>query len=219
MERIAVETGLLDANDAIAARNRDRLERARTLVVNLLSGPGAGKTALLEALLPRLTPRLRVAVIEGDLATTLDADRIAALGIPAHQITTGTLCHLEADQVERALDALGDVPRDLLFVENVGNLVCPANFDLGERLRVAVLSTPEGDDKPRKYPVLFHGADAVAITKTDLLPHLDVTLDGLVHAVRRVNAHAPIFPVSARTGAGIDALGEWIEARRREAFG
>lgn len=218
MERIPVRAGLLDANDAVAGRNRDRFAHDRSFVVNLLSGPGAGKTSLLEALIPRLRERLRIGVIEGDLATTLDADRIAALGVPAHQITTGTLCHLEADMVERALTAFDSLPpRDLIFVENVGNLICPANFDLGEDLRIALLSTPEGDDKPRKYPILFHGADAVVVSKTDLLPHLDLSLESLAASVRQVNARAPIFPVSCRTGEGIDTLLAWLEERRTEA--
>ncbi len=214
MERIEVGQGLLDANAVAAGRLRDRFQSAGTLAVNLLSSPGAGKTALLEKLLPRWRGQRRTAVIEGDLATTLDRDRIAALDVPAVQITTGTLCHLEASLIESALSELPGPLPELLFIENVGNLICPANFDLGETLRIALLSTPEGADKPRKYPILFHGADLVLITKADLLPHLDLTFTDLEDSVRSVNAIAPVLAVSARTGEGMETLFEWIDARQ-----
>lgn len=219
MERIEVHQGLLDANAASAARLRERFLCAGTFAVNLLSSPGAGKTSLLEALLPRWRGRRRTAVIEGDLATNLDRDRIAALDVPAVQITTGTLCHLEASLIEDALRTLPGPLPEILFIENVGNLICPANFDLGESLRIALLSTPEGADKPRKYPILFHGADLVLVTKSDLLPHLDVTWSDLEDSVRSVNAVAPVMAVSARSGEGMDTVFDWIESRSRRSQG
>jgi hydrogenase nickel incorporation protein HypB len=219
MERIEVHQGLLDANAVAAGRLRERFHGAGTLTVNLLSSPGAGKTSLLESLLPRWRGLRRTAVIEGDLATTLDRDRIAALDIPAVQITTGTLCHLEASLIENALQTLPGPLPEILFIENVGNLICPANFDLGESLRIALLSTPEGADKPRKYPILFHGADLVLVTKADLLPHLDLTVADLEDSVRSVNAEAPVLPVSARTGQGIETLFHWIDARTPAYWG
>jgi len=219
MERIEVHQGLLDANAASAARLRERFQSAGTFAVNLLSSPGAGKTSLLEGLLPRWRGRRRTAVIEGDLATNLDRDRIAALDVPAVQITTGTLCHLEASLIEDALRTLPGPLPEILFIENVGNLICPANFDLGESLRIALLSTPEGADKPRKYPILFHGADLVLVTKSDLLPHLDVTWSDLEDSVRSVNAVAPVMAVSARSGEGMDTVFDWIESRSRRCQG
>jgi len=213
VERVPIEVSLHAANDRAADALRRRFQAAGTLVANILSSPGSGKTALLEALLPRWSAHRTAAVVVGDLATELDRDRLAATGTPAVQIVTGTLCHLEAELVDGAIGRLPDTPPDLLLIENVGNLVCPANFDLGEDLRIVLLSTTEGADKPRKYPIAFHRADLVVVTKADLLPHVDIDRQTVVDAVRSVNATAPVLEVSAKTGAGIDDLLAWLEQR------
>ncbi len=163
---------LLVYNDRQAELNRARLDSHGVLAINLMSSPGSGKTALLEATIRKLNGGLRIGVIEGDLETENDADRIRALGVPAHQITTGTACHLDAHLVEKALDQLNLANLDVLFIENVGNLVCPASFDLGHHRNVALLSVTEGDDKPAKYPVMFRSADLMLISKTDILPYI-----------------------------------------------
>jgi len=210
--RLRLERDLLALNDSVAAANRLALARQRTLALNLMSSPGAGKTTLLVATLRRLegTP---VGVIEGDQATSLDADRIRAAGAPAVQVNTGAGCHLEAGMVARALERLPPLPDGVLFIENVGNLVCPAAFDLGEGRRVVVVSVTEGEDKPLKYPAMFAGADLLVVTKVDLLPHLDVDLPLLVANLDRVAPGVPHLPVSARTGQGMDAWCAWILAR------
>jgi hydrogenase nickel incorporation protein HypB len=203
---IAIEERLLSANDAAAAHNRAHFARQGLLAVNLMGTPGAGKTALLEATIR--AGRWRIAVIEGDQATDRDAARIAAAGAPVAQIETGAGCHLDAGQVHRALHGLGG-DADVLFIENVGNLVCPALFDLGEHLRVVVTSPPEGEDKPLKYPPMFRAADVVVLNKVDLLPHLSFDLDAWRAALDAVNPRAAVVCLSARSGAG---LSEWIEA-------
>jgi hydrogenase nickel incorporation protein HypB len=181
------------------------------LVMNLMSAPGAGKTTLLEATIKALPARLRIAVIEGDLQTDLDAQRIQALGVRAHQITTGTVCHLDARMVARALDAFPVDNLDLLVIENVGNLICPASFDLGESLRVVVCSVAEGPEKPKKYPVMFNKANIVLINKIDLASASGVNVAELAANVREVNPHATIFALSARTGEGFEAWTHWLE--------
>ncbi|TWT41940.1 Hydrogenase isoenzymes nickel incorporation protein HypB [Phycisphaerae bacterium RAS1] len=201
---------VLEKNDAAAAQNRERFDRLGLTCVDLLGGAGSGKTALLEAVLPILTRNLRVAVLEGDIATTRDAERIAALGVPVVQLTTEGGCHLTAPHVQRALGELTLDELDLLIIENVGNPICPANFALGEHARVALLSVAEGDDKPAKYPLLFRGADLVVISKCDLLPHVDFNLAAAKTDLRRVNAAAPLLETSARCGTGIDRLAAWL---------
>ena len=168
MDQVAVRTNVLQANQETAMRNRELFERERITAINLMSAPGAGKTTLLEATIQALRSQYRMAVIEGDLQTELDAERIRAMGIPSHQITTGTVCHLDARMIDRALAAFPVKDVELLFIENVGNLICPASYDLGEKLRVVVCSVAEGADKPKKYPVMFHKADAIVINKADL---------------------------------------------------
>ena len=170
---IVVRENLLAANDRIAAHVREHLDASGVLAINLMSSPGAGKTSLLEATIGALPPDFKVAVIEGDLETENDAERIRRRGAPAVQITTGVACHLDAAMVHDALDNLPLDGVDILFIENVGNLVCPADFDVGQHLNIVLLSVPEGDDKPEKYPVIFRNADLVLITKIDLLPHID----------------------------------------------
>jgi hydrogenase nickel incorporation protein HypB len=213
MHRIEVGSNILQANEEIAEENR-KIFRARGLfVVNIMSAPGAGKTSVLEETIKRLKPAVNIGVIEGDLHTTLDSDRINALGVPSFQITTGTICHLDARMIHSALHGFELDGLDLLFIENVGNLVCPAEFDLGEDLRVMVFSTVEGADKPKKYPVMFHEAEAVLLNKTDLVPYSGVPLDELIANVLDVNPEANIFPTSCRTGEGIDLWVKWLTSR------
>jgi hydrogenase nickel incorporation protein HypB len=209
MERISVQTGVLNANQQTAKENRQLFEDSGLLVVNMMSAPGAGKTTLLEATIKALQGRYRLAVIEGDLQTDLDAKRIRALGVRSHQITTGTVCHLDSRMVARALEVFPIDELDLLVIENVGNLICPASFDLGEGLRVVVCSVAEGPEKPRKYPVMFHKADVVVINKIDLA---DMTeLSELEANIRSVNPLADVFALSCRNGLGLDAWVSWLE--------
>ena len=213
-ESVEVLKGLLDANDHQAAHNREHFARHNALAVNLMSSPGAGKTALLEATAEALGDDIRMAVIEGDLETENDAERIRKKGVPAVQISTGSACHLDAHMVHTALHDLDVDGVDIVFIENVGNLVCPASFDLGQHVNVALLSTPEGDDKPAKYPVMFRAADLVLITKADLLPVLD-DFDP-AHAeqcLRQLASTAPLINVSARRGDGLNAWFGWLRGQ------
>ncbi|HMQ15378.1 MAG TPA: hydrogenase nickel incorporation protein HypB [Phycisphaerae bacterium] len=207
---IPIVRKLLAKNEHAASENRARFDGLGVTCVNVLGGAGCGKTALLEAVLPRLTAERRVAVLEGDLATTRDAERIAALGVPTAQLLTDGGCHLTATHVQRALERVPLDALDLLIIENVGNPICPANFDLGEHARLAVLSVAEGEDKPVKYPLLFKGAQAVAISKCDLLPHLRYDLRRTLADIRRINPDAATFAVAAHTGAGVEPLVEWL---------
>ena len=200
--------GLLEHNDRQAALNRARLDEQGVLTINLMSSPGSGKTSLLEATIRQLDGRLRMAVIEGDLETENDADRIRALGIPAHQITTGTACHLDAHLVQGALDQLDLTRIDVLFIENVGNLVCPASFDLGHHRNVTLLSVTEGDDKPAKYPVMFRAADLMLVTKTDLLPYLtEFSPERAEGCLRKLATRSPAMKLSAKSG---DGMADWL---------
>ncbi|MFM8394002.1 MAG: hydrogenase nickel incorporation protein HypB [Acidobacteriota bacterium] len=217
MHRVVTETGILEANDALASHNRDHFREKGVFVVNLMSAPGAGKTSVLEQTIVRLREWCRIGVIEGDLMTTYDADRISALGVPAFQITTGTVCHLDAQMIHHTLASFDLDGLDLLVIENVGNLVCPAEFNLGEDLKVMVFSTVEGAEKPKKYPLMFHEAAAVLLNKIDLLPYAGVSLNELCDNVRDVNPEAGIFPVSCRTGEGIEAWVEWLKMRVEES--
>ncbi|MDH3532492.1 MAG: hydrogenase nickel incorporation protein HypB [Gammaproteobacteria bacterium] len=214
-ESVEVLKGLLDANDRQARHNREHFERYGVLAVNLMSSPGAGKTALLEASIDALRPALSVAVIEGDLETENDAERIRNKGVPAVQISTGSACHLDAHLVHSALHELDLEGIDIVFIENVGNLVCPASFDLGQHRNVTLLSTPEGDDKPAKYPVMFRAADLVLLTKSDLLGVLDdFDPARAVACVRQLANTAPIIEVSAKSGVGLRAWFDWLEDER-----
>ncbi len=210
-ESVEVLKGLLDANDHQAAHNREHFGRHDALAINLMSSPGAGKTALLEATIDALGDRLKVAVVEGDLETENDAERIRSKGVRAVQITTGSACHLDAHMVHTALHDLDLDGIDIVFIENVGNLVCPASFDLGQHLNVTLLSTPEGHDKPAKYPVMFRSADLVLISKADLLPVLgDFEPDYATKALRQLASVAPVMEVSSKTGAGVADWLQWV---------
>jgi len=213
MHMIPVGKDVMGANEEAAAENREFFKKHGIYAVNLMSAPGAGKTSVLERSIGALKERFRLGVIEGDLVTTYDADRITAMGVPAYQITTGSVCHLDATMVHNAFHGFDVTGFDLLFIENVGNLVCPAEFKLGEDLKIMVYSTVEGAEKPKKYPLMFHEADAVILNKIDLLPYSGVSSEELMRNVEEVNPEAPIFPVSCRTGQGLDAWIEWLMGR------
>src|SRR5210317_1413788 len=212
-ESVEVLKGLLDANDHQALHNREHFARHGVLAVNLMSSPGAGKTSLLEATIEALDGRLRVAVIEGDLETENDAERIRGKGVPAVQISTGSACHLDAHMVHSALHELSIDEIDIVFIENVGNLVCPASFDLGQHLNVTLLSTPEGHDKPAKYPVMFRASALELITKSDLLPVLDDCDPAYAESCLRQLANtAALMEISARKGDGMVNWLNWLRA-------
>ena len=211
---IELQTRVLAKNDALAARNRAWFAGREILALNLVSSPGAGKTTLLERTIRDLSGACDIGVLEGDQATALDSDRIRAAGAPVVQVNTGTGCHLEADMVARGLTELRPAPRSMLMIENVGNLVCPAMFDLGERAKVVILSVTEGEDKPLKYPHMFRAASLMLLNKIDLLPHLDFDLQRALDGAQQVNPDMPVLRLSARTGEGMEKWYEWL---RREA--
>jgi len=213
-ETVSVERDLLAKNDSYAARNRALLRAQDVLALNLVSSPGAGKTTLLIRTLQAIAGTVPVAVIEGDQQTRIDADRIAATGVPVAQINTGKGCHLDAHQVEHALADIKPVPGSVLFIENVGNLVCPAAFDLGEFCKVVVLSVTEGEDKPLKYPDMFRAAQLMVLTKIDLLPYVSFSVDRAVEYARRINPRLEVLTTSATTGSGLDEWLEWLHRAR-----
>jgi len=208
--KIVAAKKILKANDQIAEENRAQLDAAGVFCVNVVGSPGAGKTTLLEALFAALGGRLKPAVIEGDIAGSFDAKRIEKLGVPVVQINTEGACHLDANMVGRALEGLDCNAADVLFIENVGNLVCTAGFDLGEHLRIVVLGTSEGDDKAAKYPAIFQGSQALVITKADLLPHLNFDARRITADMKRLAPDAPIFQVAALQDDGIAEVADWL---------
>jgi hydrogenase nickel incorporation protein HypB len=216
---IKVLKDILSANEAIAARNRGHLDKYQVLAINIMSSPGAGKTSLVLQTINRLKAQTRVAVIEGDVASSVDADKVHQTGVPVVQINTGGGCHLDANMIENALNNLPLEQVDLLLIENVGNLICPAEFALGEHRKVMLLSTPEGDDKPYKYPLMFTEADVVLVNKVDLLPYLDFKLDAFRRVVTGLNPKAKIFPVSCKTGDGLETWILWLREELRQAKG
>jgi hydrogenase nickel incorporation protein HypB len=215
MTILTVERKVLEKNDTIAAHNRVRLQAHGVFAINIVSSPGSGKTSLLERTIETLRQRLRIGVIEGDVQTDLDAQRVAKYGVPVVQIVTNGGCHLEARLVEDAIDQLSLADLDVLIIENVGNLVCPAAYDLGEALKVVVLSTTEGDDKPLKYPAMFRNAAALVINKTDLLGHVPCDLAVMRRNALHVNPQLDVFETSCVNGSGITAWCDWIA---REAW-
>ncbi len=214
--RISLATGILKANDRMAEENRKRFDEAGVRVIDVMGGPGAGKTALLEATIPRLKGEARVGVVVGDVATTRDAERIAVFDVPVVQITTesfGGACHLEASTVRQALDGVDLSEIDLLLVENVGNLVCPSHFDVGHHARIVLLSVTEGEDKPLKYPLAFQVSDAAVVSKIDLVSHLGVDMESLRSNIERANPKAVRLELSSRSGEGLDAWLDWLRER------
>jgi len=213
MTRVPIERKVLNENDRLAADLRLGFERHGTRCVNLISSPGSGKTMLLERTLAAFEPGRRVAVLTGDIQTDNDAQRLARYGFPVRQITTGGACHLDARMVTSALSEWQPDSIDLLLIENVGNLVCPTSYDLGEEARVVLLSVAEGEDKPLKYPATFNRADLVVLNKVDLLPYVPFRMDLAREYIRRVQPHAEIVEVSCTTGAGLDTWLRWIEGK------
>ncbi len=211
--KIVAAKKILKANDQLAAENRARLDAAGVFGLNVVGSPGSGKTTLLEALFAQLKGRLRPAVIEGDIAGSIDAERMEKIGVPVVQINTDGACHLDANMIATASKELDFADVDLLAIENVGNLVCTAGFDLGEHLRIVVLSTSEGDDKAVKYPAIFQGSHALFITKIDLLPHLNFSAERITADMRRLAPKAAVFQVSAIRGDGIPAAADWLAER------
>lgn len=208
--KVKVVTRILEANERIAAENRKLFDEAGAYVINLMSAPGAGKTSLLERTIKELNKKLKIAVIEGDIAGTQDAERIGSLGVPVIQINTGGACHLDANMIS---EVLGEIPLkeiDLLFVENVGNLVCPAEFKIGEDIKVMLLSITEGDDKPLKYPLMFQESSALILNKIDLLPHTNASIDKIKKDATSLNPSLKIFEVSCKTGEGIAGWTDWL---------
>jgi len=210
-ERIPVVERILSANDKLAEENQSHLDAANVFGINLMASPGAGKTSLIEQTLPRLAEKLRVGVVDGDIATSIDADRASAAGATiAVQINTGGECHLDAVMLHQALGQIKLDEIDMLLVENVGNLVCPADFRLGTHKSVLIASIPEGDDKPYKYPGMYRGVDALVINKIDLLPYIDFKMDYFRRGVEALNPELVTFPLSCRTGEGLDKWINWL---------
>ena len=213
---IKVLQDILSANDAIARRNQSLFNKHGILTINVMSSPGAGKTSLILQTIEKLKGKVRIAVIEGDVASTIDADKVSKQGAAVVQINTAGGCHLDANMTENALNNLPLDKIDLLLIENVGNLICPAGFALGEHKRVILLSLPEGDDKPYKYPTMFSGADVVLINKIDLLPHLDFNVSAFYKAVTGLNPNVNIFQVSCKTGQGLEDWFSWLQEQIKE---
>ncbi len=208
---LTVKQDILGANDENAMANRERVDKHHVVMINVMSSPGAGKTTLITRTINKFKEKIRIAVVEGDIASTIDADKISKLGIPVVQINTAGACHLDANMMRGALDALALGEIDVIIVENVGNLICTAEFALGAHKKVMLLSVPEGDDKPHKYPLMFTEADVVLVNKTDVMPYFDFDEAAFVKAVNGLNPSGKIFPVSAKTGEGLDAWFAWFE--------
>ena len=214
--KISVVRDILEANERIARQNRDIFDESRLLVVNLMSSPGAGKTTLLEKTIEALKEDLRMAVIEGDIQSSQDAERISAKGIPAVQINTDGACHLDGNMIRDTFGEFNFSNLDLLVVENVGNLVCPAEFKVGEDYKVMILSVAEGDDKPSKYPLMFHESSVLLINKIDLVPYVDCSVEKIRKDSLKINPDLTIFEVSCKTGEGLEGWFDWIRDRAKE---
>lgn len=217
--KINVVESVLKANDAVAQENRRRMDAAGVLALNVMSAPGSGKTMLLEKTIPALLPAQRCAVLVGDLQTTRDAERLGGCAAEITQINTGRGCHLSAPQVAEGLNTLDLKDIDFLFIENVGNMVCPAAHDLGEHLRVVLLSVPEGDDKVAKYPTLFQPADMILLTKVDLIGVVDFTKQKVYEDLSRINTRSPLVELSPKTGQGMDRWLAWLQEQRSAQAG
>ena len=213
--KVKVVTRILEANERIAAENRRLFDESGVYVINLMSAPGAGKTSLLEKTIKELNGKIKTAVIEGDIAGTADAERISSLGVPVIQINTGGACHLDANMINEVLESLPLKETDLLFVENVGNLVCPAEFNIGEDMKAMVLSITEGDDKPLKYPLMFQESSALILNKIDLLPYTNASIEKIRKDAMSLNPSLKIFEVSCKTGKGIAEWADWLTEKIR----
>lgn len=217
--KIPIVENILSANERLADENRRMLAEKGVLVVNVMSSPGAGKTSLILRTIEALREQMRIGVIEGDVASRVDADTIEQLGVPVVQINTGGTCHLDANMIRGSLDRLPLDDLDLLLIENVGNLICPTDFALGEALKVMIPSVPEGDDKPYKYPAMFAAVDAIVVNKVDLLPYVEFDLEGFRKLVVGLNSNVEVFEVSCKTGEGIEAWTEWLASRPTRQHG
>ncbi|MHB1340784.1 MAG: hydrogenase nickel incorporation protein HypB [Coriobacteriia bacterium] len=217
--RVDIAKGILEKNDTLAEANRRLFADSGVFVVDLMASPGAGKTSTILATIAALRDRYSIAVIEGDIASRVDAEKISAHGVPAVQINTGGACHLESDMIRRAVDTLDLTAIDLLIIENVGNLVCPTDFDLGEHAKVMILSVPEGHDKPYKYPNIFQVAEAIILNKYDTMGVFDFNESEFREVVGRLNPTAPVFPMAATKGDGVDAWATWLSDRIEAAKG
>lgn len=213
---LTIKEDILAANEEKARANRERLDRKGILLVNIMSSPGAGKTTLILQTIRSIKDRIRIGIIEGDVASTLDAERVSREGVPVVQINTAGGCHLDANMISCALDNLPLENLDLIFVENVGNLICPAEFALGEHKKVMLLSVPEGDDKPHKYPLMFTEVDLVLVNKIDVLPFFDFDLNALSKVLSSLNPSAKLFSISAKNGEGLDRWFSWLESQIEE---
>ncbi len=213
--QIDLKQPILDKNDRLAQDNRKLFADKKVFVVDLLASPGSGKTSTILATIEVLRDEFNIAVIEGDIASSVDSEKIKEQGIAAVQINTGGACHLESDMIRRAVDVLDLDNLDLIIIENVGNLVCPTDFDLGENMKVMILSVPEGDDKPLKYPGVFQASKAVILNKVDTMPVFTFDKDAFYDHVKQLNPTAPIFPIAATSGAGVDAWANWLADKIR----
>jgi hydrogenase nickel incorporation protein HypB len=208
---LTIKEDILGANDEKARKNRELLDKHKTIMINIMSSPGAGKTSLIMQTISRFKEKIRIGVIEGDIASTIDADKVSKQGIPVVQINTAGACHLDANMIRGGLDNLTLDQIDLVIIENVGNLVCPAEFATGSHKKVMLLSVPEGDDKPYKYPLMFSEVDVVLVNKIDVLPYFDFNMDSFSKAVKGLNPSVKIFPISAKTGEGLEPWFSWLE--------
>ena len=209
--KVSVVKNILEANDRIAQQNRDLFDEHDLTVMNLMSSPGAGKTSLLERTIQALKQDLSLGVIEGDIQSSQDAERIARMGIPVVQINTGGACHLDGNMIRDTFSEFNLAELDLMVVENVGNLVCPAEFKVGEDFKAKILSVTEGDDKPAKYPLMFHESSVLLVNKVDLLPYVDCTVERIREEALKINPHMTIFEISCKTGEGLEAWYEWLK--------
>ncbi|MGD8226776.1 MAG: hydrogenase nickel incorporation protein HypB [Desulfobacteraceae bacterium] len=214
--KISVVRDILEANDRIAQQNRDLFDENKLLVINLMSSPGAGKTSLLERSISALKKDLRIGVIEGDIQSSQDAERIAQTGIPVVQINTGGACHLDGNMIRDTFGEFSFKDLDLLVVENVGNLVCPAEFKVGEDFKAMILSVTEGDDKPAKYPLMFHESSVLLINKIDLLPYVDCSVERIRDEALKINPDLAVFEISCKTGEGLEGWYNWIRERAKD---
>jgi hydrogenase nickel incorporation protein HypB len=212
---IKVLKDILGANEQLAAKNRELLDKNKVFAVNVMASPGAGKTSVVLQTIKALKGKVKIGVIEGDIASSIDAETVAKEGVPVVQINTGGECHLEAIQIQNALNNLPLADIDLLLIENVGNLVCPAEFSLGEHLKILIASVPEGDDKPYKYPLMFNTVDALVLNKIDLLPYVKFNVDSFIKTVKNINAKVELFKVSCTTGEGVQAWAKWLTAKMK----
>lgn len=208
---LTIKEDILGANDENAKINQEFVDKHHILMINITSSPGAGKTSLIMQTIDRLKGKARMAVIEGDIASSIDADKVSKQGVPAIQINTAGACHLDANMIKQALDNLDLDRTDLIVIENVGNLICPAEFALGAHKQILLLSVPEGDDKPYKYPLMFTEADVILINKIDVLPHFDFNVSAFSRAVGGLNPAAPVFTVSTKTGEGLEQWFSWLD--------